>query len=224
VNLTQLVIADRRSPTSDPSLTAGPGGGAEGNSRLTGVAGAALFVILAVEGVTLLQIRQLITLHVFVGLLLVPLVLLKTGSTTYRFTRYYTGDAAYSRQGPPPVVLRVTGPLLVASTLALLGTGLLLVALGRSVGHQYRWLHQTTFFVWAALLAVHVLGHLRETVALTADDGRAWLGRGEPEHRVAGARARLSLLVVTVAVGLALGVASIDWVGTWHHVRHLGHG
>jgi hypothetical protein len=224
MNLAQHLIASRPRQEADPSLAAAAGGGAEGNSRLTAGAGAALFVILAVEAVTLLQIHQLITLHVFLGLLLVPLVLLKTATTGYRFTRYYTGDAAYSKQGPPPLLLRVTGPLVVLSSIALLGTGLVLIALGRPVGHQYLWLHQATFFGWAALIAVHVLGHLQETVTLTAADWREGTARGEVEHRVAGARARLSLLVVTLAVGLVLGIASIDWVGTWHHFGHLGHG
>lgn len=48
-------------------------------------------VPLAVEGVTVLSVRQMITLHVYLGILLVGPVLLKTASTTYRFARYYTG-------------------------------------------------------------------------------------------------------------------------------------
>jgi hypothetical protein len=202
----------------------GPGGGVEGNARLTGGAGAALFVILAVEGVTILQVRQLISVHVFVGMLLVPLVLLKTATTGYRFAHYYTGDPSYRRKGPPLPILRFTGPLLVLASLALLGTGIALIALGRSVGHQYLWLHRATFFVWAALIAVHVLGHLRETATLAAADWRERNWRGDVEHRLAGVRARLSLLVVTLAVGAVLGIASLTWIGTWHHIGHFGHG
>jgi hypothetical protein len=78
--------------------------------------------------------------------------------------------------------------------------------------------------VWAALIAVHVLGHLQETATLTAADWRERPGRGETEHRLAGARARLSLVVATLAVGAVLGTASLGWIGTWHHVGHLGHG
>jgi hypothetical protein len=224
VNLTRLVIAEPPAAGADRQLSVGRGGGVEGNSRLTGGVGAALFVILAVEAVTVLQVKQLISLHVFVGMLLVPLVLLKTATTGYRFARYYRGDAAYARKGPPPLILRITGPPLVLSSLALLGTGVALIALGRSAGHQYLWLHQASFFVWAALIAVHVLGHLQETAALTAADWRERPGRGETEHRLAGARARLSLVVATLAVGAVLGIASLGWVGTWHHVSHLGHG
>ena len=128
----RLVIAtpERHAETDPP----GRFGGVDGNARLTGSVGAALFVILAVEGITLLQIHQLISWHVVLGMLLVPVVLLKSATTGYRFTRYYAGDAAYTEKGPPPLVLRVTGPALVVMTLALLGTGIALVALGRGAG------------------------------------------------------------------------------------------
>ena len=106
----------------------------------------------------------------------------------------------------------------------MLGTGIALVALGRSVGHQYLVLHQVTFIIWIALLGIHLLGHYRETLTLAGADWQERDYRGEAEHRVAGARARLSLLVVTIAVGLVLGIASLSWVGTWHHFVHFGNG
>jgi hypothetical protein len=157
-------------------------------------------------------------------MLLVPLVLLKTATTGYRFTRYYTGDPTYTGRGAPHPILRITGPLIVLSSLALLGTGIALIALGRSAGHPYLVLHQATFVIWIALMGVHVLGHARETLTLAGADWQERDYRGEVEHRVAGARARLSLLVVTVAVGLVLGIASLSWVGTWHHFGHFGSG
>jgi hypothetical protein len=224
MNFARLVTAERPTTPPDPSEPMGPGGGVEGNARLTGGAGAALFVILAVEAVTVLQIKQLISVHVFVGMLLVPLVLLKTGTTGYRFAHYYAGDPSYRRKGPPHPILRFTGPLLVLFSLVLLGSGIALIALGRNVGHQYLWLHQATFFVWAALIVIHTLGHLRETATLTAADWQERNLSGAVEHRVAGARARLSLLVVTLAVGTVLAIASLAWIGTWHHIGHFGHG
>lgn len=228
MNLGRVLTDDRsRGATGDGS--SGPTGldpGVEGNARLTGAAGAVLFFILAVEALTILQIKQLISWHVFLGLLLVPLVMLKTATTGYRFSHYYRGDPPYARKGPPIAILRITGPLLVLSTFALLGTGIALIALGRNVGHQYLWLHKATFFIWAALIAIHVLGHLRETPALAVADWRdRW--RGAREHRVAvaGGGIRLSVLVVTLAVGVGLGIASLSWVGTWHHFVHMfGHG
>jgi hypothetical protein len=52
---------------------------------------------------------------------LVPPALLKTASTGWRVVRYYRSGAPYRQAGPPPL-LRLLGPLLVAGTMALLGT------------------------------------------------------------------------------------------------------
>ena len=63
-----------------PSDPDGLAPGVEGNSRLTGAVGSVLFVLLAGEALTLLWLHQLISWHVFLGLLLVPLVLVKTAT------------------------------------------------------------------------------------------------------------------------------------------------
>jgi hypothetical protein len=89
--------------------------GVEGNARLTSATGLVLLVLLAVEGYTILDVRGLITLHIFLGILLVGPVLLKIASTTHRFARYYLGAAEYVRKGPPHIVLRVIGPLVTVS-------------------------------------------------------------------------------------------------------------
>jgi hypothetical protein len=80
------------------SLTASEAG-IVGNARITGTFGAVIFVLLFVEGITVLRVQALISLHAFVGMLLVPFVIVKTASTAYRFVRYYRGHASWS--GPP---------------------------------------------------------------------------------------------------------------------------
>ena len=70
------------------------GGGTNGNEQLTAVTGVVLIVLLAVLGLTILRIHQLISVHLFVGLLLLGPVAVKMGSTGYRFLRYYTHDPA----------------------------------------------------------------------------------------------------------------------------------
>ena len=84
-------------------------GGAEGNERLTGLTGMVLLVLFAAEGFTVLAVRQMLTLHFFLGMLLIGPVLLKLCSTIYRFARYYSGDAGYRRKGPPALPMRVLG-------------------------------------------------------------------------------------------------------------------
>jgi len=101
-------------------------GGPEGNERLTALTGAVLLVLFAAEGVTLLRLGRLLYWHYAIGFLLIGPVCLKIAATVYRFTRYYTRHEPYVRKGPPHPLLRIIGPLIVLSTIAVLGTGVLL--------------------------------------------------------------------------------------------------
>ena len=60
-----------------------------------------LIVLLAVLGLTILRIHQLISVHLFVGLLLLGPVAVKMGSTGYRFVRYYTRTRRTGARGRP---------------------------------------------------------------------------------------------------------------------------
>jgi hypothetical protein len=100
---------EREGVSIDERTRASPG--VVGNARLTAATGAVIFVLLAIEGVTVLRVDELLALHVFVGVLLIPVAVLKVGTATYRAARYYLGAADYARKGPPPVVLRSLGPL-----------------------------------------------------------------------------------------------------------------
>src|SRR5215475_7736911 len=103
--------------------------GAIGNARLTSLVGLVLLVLLAVEGFTIASIQQLLSVHVFVGMLLLGPVALKLVATGYRFARYYAGGIEYIREGPPPPLMRVlVAPVLVLSTVTLFGTGVGLLA------------------------------------------------------------------------------------------------
>src|SRR5438128_4242383 len=97
--------------------------------------------------------------HIFVGVLVVPVVALKLGSTGYRFVRYYTGRPDYVQAGPPHLLLRLLGPVVVVSTIALLATGIALVVVGPAGGLMLG-LHKASFVVWLGALGAHVLGHL----------------------------------------------------------------
>src|SRR5213593_1245114 len=136
-----------------------PVDGPEQNSRLTALAGAVLLVLLAIEAVTLISLRALLSWHIFVGVVVVPVVLLKLGSTGYRFFRYYTRRPDYVRAGPPHPLLRLLGPVVVLATVVLLGTGIALIAVGPGGGLVLT-LHQASFVVWLAALGAHVLGHV----------------------------------------------------------------
>jgi hypothetical protein len=182
------------------------------NARLTGAVAVALLVLLAAEGATIPFLGPLLGPHIFIGLLLIPPVLLKLGSTGYRFVRYYAGNAAFVRSGPPPTALRVLAPGVVLSTLALFGTGVALLFSGPP-SHTLVFAHKLSFIAWVALMTLHVLGHLLERPALAIPDWRR--GRAG-DARLAGARARVATLSISVLAGAALAtVVLISSTGGW---------
>jgi len=135
------------------------GGGADGNEHLTVAAGLVLIPLLAVIGLTILFIGQLLSVHLFVGMLLIGPVGLKLASTGYRFVRYYSGNEVYRRKGPPELWLRMIAPVVVLSTLVVFVSGVLLLLEGSPGGGVLRLAHKASFIVWIAFTAVHVLGH-----------------------------------------------------------------
>ncbi len=185
--------------------------GVEGNHRLTAATGAVIFVLLAVEGVTVPSVRGLLSIHVFVGALLVPVVALKVGATMYRFARYYVGDEAYVRKGPPHIVLRLLGPVVTVLTVSLLGTGLVLIFGGRSHREPWLTLHQVSFYLWFAAMTGHVLGHIIETARVAKRDYQPRAG--------SRANVRRGALVLAVVAGLAFGLALRSRVDAWQKER-----
>jgi hypothetical protein len=196
--------------------------GAARNEQLTAITGVTLIVLLAAIGITIVQIGQLIWLHLFIGLVLLGPVALKLASTGYRFARYYAGDRAYRKKGPPPVLMRVIAAAVVVSTLVVFVSGVLLLATGPGGRDQYLFLHKASFFVWLAFAALHVLGHL-PGLGGTLRAAVPTVGRSGIPTRDAG---RWIALVGAVAGGLVLAVVLIPDFGSWtahgifvHHGR-----
>jgi hypothetical protein len=158
-------------------------GGPEGNARLTGTVAAILLLLLAAEGVTVLSIHSLLTPHVFIGMLLVPPVAVKMGSTGYRFVRYYTGAPEYRRKGPPPALLRVLGPIIVLLTILLFASGIGLLFVGAGLRRDFLVVHKASFVLWFGAMIVHVLGHLLDTARLAPGDWPSSSIRAAPAFR-----------------------------------------
>ena len=185
--------------------------GVAGNARLTGGAAAALLVLLAAEGATIPFIGPLLGPHIFIGMLLIPPVLLKLGSTGYRFARYYSGNPPYVRKGPPHLFLRLLAPGVVFTTLALFGTGVALLVAGPP-GDTLKFAHKLSFIAWVALMTLHVLGHLLEVPALALPD---WRRNGPAEARLAGAGIRTMTLGLAILAGAVLALLTYSAAGPW---------
>ncbi len=140
------------------------GGGTDGNEMLTTFTGLLLLVLFAVLGITIVRVRQLIWLHLFLGLLLIGPVVLKIASTAYRAVRYYTREAPYLAKGPPLLALRVMGPIFVLTTMVVFVSGIVLLALGPHDRSIPLTIHKVSFIFWLVLLGLHLLGHVPEII------------------------------------------------------------
>jgi hypothetical protein len=204
-----------KEPERDHEGRVNPGG----NERLTAAIGLLVLAPVVVEVATIvLGVHTFMSLHVFVGLALIPAVLLKLASTGWRFARYYTRSRAYVAQGPPRIAMRLLAPLFVAATVVLFGSG---VAMGLLHGHALqiaRRLHGPASVIWLLLLGLHVLAYLGRALRSTAED--ALPAKRKP---VRGMTARAYAVATVVICGLALGAATVPAQHRWVDLRRDHH-
>lgn len=194
-------------------------GGTKGNELLTIATGAVLIGLLAVIGVTILALGQLLSVHLFVGMLLLGPLALKLASTGYRFLRYYTHNPRYRAAGPPITPLRMIAPIVVISTITVFASGVALLLVGPSSRGTLLPIHKVSFFVWVAFTSLHVLGHLPAVArGLLVDYTPTTLG-SRPDGRAGRA---LSLLGMLTA-GVVLAILFIPQFGPWLHNFHHHH-
>jgi hypothetical protein len=185
-------------------------GGTEGNEVLTSATAVVLTVLLAVEGITILNMRSLVSVHMFIGMVLIPPIALKLGSTGYRFVRYYTGSRAYRAAGPPALPLRLLAPVLVVTTIAIFVTGVWLMLLGHR-SDQLLFFHKLSFFIWGAVFVVHFLWYVPRMARSVRRDWGAARRRAVP-----GSGIRAMLVAASLGGGVALGVALLSVIDGWH--------
>jgi len=194
-------------------------GGVEGNERLTSTVGLVLILLLVAEAATAVYLSGLLPVHIFLGMLLIPPVLLKLASTGWRFTRYYLQNARYREAGPPRLLLRLLAPELVVATLLLFGSGVAFLVAGHGGGLLLT-IHVASFIAWGALVSIHTLAYLERVLRMGLTD---WRLAGP---RPVGASLRRSALVVALLAGCAVAGATYtvqsSWLAHRHHHHHDG--
>ncbi len=181
-------------------------GGVEGNERLTAATAVVLLALLAVEGVTILFLRPLLPVHIFVGMLLIPPVALKLTSTGYRFARHYQRRRAYLAKGAPHPLMRfLVAPVLVVSTVGIFATGVALLVVGRHAGIVLA-LHKASFVIWLVAMGIHVLVYARRLISLL-----------RTERSARGALLRAGTIAGALVFGVALACATLPLAGPWLH-------
>jgi hypothetical protein len=184
-------------------------GGSDGNARLTAATAVVLSVLVVAEGLTLLGgVGRLLVPHVFIGLLLIPPIMLKLGSTGWRMLSYYRRVDEYVRNGPPQMLLRIiVAPVLVAATVVLFASGIAAAWVGH--GGLLLGLHKASFVVWGVAFGVHFLAHVLKLPQLVAFD---WW---RPD-RLGGRRLRQYLLAGVLVAGLVVAIAAFPLAHHWH--------
>jgi hypothetical protein len=113
------------------------------------------------------------------------------------------------------------GPFVILTALAVLGTGLALVALGNDAAHNSFatiagfqldaiTLHQASFIAWLAVVGIHALTRTVGAVRIATSAGPA--ARGVP-----GAPTRLTILATTLLVGGVAAAIVLQLSTAWTH-------
>jgi hypothetical protein len=215
-------VGRRHRPDPVVGRTSGPAG----NAQLTAWTGLLLLVLIVVELVTLIDVRGMLSWHVVVGVLLVAVAALKIASTTWRFLRYYAGHRPYAQAGPPPTLLRLLGPLVVASTVGVLGSGLWLIAVGADAGRNALFtvlgqrvdlvtIHQGFFIAFAVVTGLHVLARLVPAYFLATGRAQQTATGG----RLRGWGPRAAILVATLVAGALAAALILPAASSWQQER-----
>jgi hypothetical protein len=186
-------------------------GGANGTEILTSAVAAVLVGLLAAEWITVVHMQGLLSAHMFLGLVLIPPVALKLGSTGYRMVNYYADSRAYRRLGPPVLPLRLMAPVFAASTIALLASGWLLLGLGHK-SNALVTIHKLSAIVFGVTLAAHFLAYIPRVVRSVRTDWAAARRRAVP-----GAGVRAMLVAAAVGGGIALALALLPMINAYAH-------
>ena len=147
-----------------------PLAGARANERMTAVASAALLPLLVVVVAATPRLDTLLTVHVFVGVVLIGPLAVKLGSVGYRFFGYYAGSPAYVRKGPPRRGLRLLAIPLVLTTVVIMVSGIGLLVVGPTDPRPFLFLHNATFVLWLPIAAIHVLAYVRRLPELVREE------------------------------------------------------
>ena len=194
--------------------------GVVGNERLTALAGAVLLVLILVELVSSASLHEGIAIHIFVGVGLCGPLVVKVGSTFYRFLRYYTGSLAFVRRGPPRLPLRVLAPLLLVTTLVVIGSGIGLVVTGPAQAGPLLPMHNLSVLVWLPMIAIHVFAYIWRTPRLVADDWSKQSGRSLAPGRGLRLGVNLGALLAGAVAAILLFPGATPWV-VWSQTSQM---
>ena len=193
-------------------------------ARFSALFGITLLVIFMAEIMTVPFIAGAVGVHIVIGLIAVPLVLGKLAISTYRFTRFYAGDTEFVEAGPPWLPMRLIAPLLVATTVLVIGSGIEIVVAGPSsfsdtfLGAA----HTLLSLIWFFLLGLHALAYYLRSYHSARKDFLAVMRRFRGGRRRDGAYLRVGVLIATLVMGWFLALQFQAGIRSWENAFHAG--
>lgn len=193
-------------PRSDTEVT-------ESNARATASSAAILLGLFLIEIFTVvLGVNSFLTLHVFIGLLAAPVLLVKIYSVGRRFFGYYRGNTAFRKKGPPTPLLRVLGPALLLITAILFGSGLLILLAPSALGGNVHHIHSFSFYLWLLLVMIHIVAPFKDFRKFAPRDCTRRSTRTFP-----GVLKRRWVMVISLVVGLLVSISLISHVDSYRN-------
>ena len=116
--------------------------------------------------------------------------------------------------------MRMLGPVVIATSLAVLGTGVVLAIVGPGDG-QWLFLHKASFVLWFGAMTIHVLVYApRLPRLLLSRDATGRTGAGRTVARrtaaaLSGRGTRWLLLAASLACGLLIAAATVHLTSRW---------
>lgn len=175
-----------------------------GNLILTSHAGLLVLVLLVLLYFTGLVFTPLRSVHFALGFALIPLLVVKLGSTGWRAVNYYRGRDPYRTAGPPWLLPRVLAvPLVIVAVIAVV-SGVVLWSIGTDHG-MWATIHTDSVVVLGIIVVTHLAIYTRRAFrsSVSSLDGKAVT----QQERI---------MMWTLMVALLAGAAAIGHEPVWH--------
>lgn len=119
--------------------------------------------------------------------------------------------APYVRKGPPALPLRLLGPVVMVTSVGVIGSGVALAIIGP---RPSTWLlaHKALFVIWFGAMAIHVLWYAPRLPRLLRS-GPAQADRARTA--LAGAGRRWLLVTAALVAGIVIALATYHLAGAW---------
>lgn len=187
-------------------------------ARGVALGGVALLVLSALEVLTALDLRIALFWHIVIGVVLIPMLVLKLGLATWRFASFYRSSSPAHVRSAPWLPLRLLAPLLVVVTVLVVLSGAELTFAGPT-SFSDTFLAPAHFLlagIWLVLLFIHTFAYSKRSLHSSGHDLRGALARRS------GSLLRTGLVVVALAAGVALAYTALGQARAWQHAMDTG--